>query len=61
MSLEFKIIGKKKKIDKSPIEGIRGSVKSLNEKQVDLALSELLSHVKIVKPSRPSLTYERME
>jgi len=34
---------------------------SLNENPVSLVFDDLAPHVKIIKPSRPSLTYDRME
>jgi len=34
---------------------------STNEVVVELNLNELAPHVKVVRPTRPSLTYDRME
>lgn len=42
-------------------EGTKSSKYSINEMPVDLLDEELKSLIKVVKPSRASLTYERME
>lgn len=34
---------------------------SPNEAAVPLAFEELAPHVRVIRPSRPSLTYDRME
>lgn len=44
-------------------EGEQGSSKivSINEKPVDTLTPEIGKWIKVIKPSRASLTYERME
>jgi hypothetical protein len=37
------------------------SNESANERPVVLEMDELAPHVKVVRPTRPSLTYDRME
>jgi hypothetical protein len=34
---------------------------SINESEISTSPSELAPHLRVIKPSRPSLTYERVE
>ena len=38
-----------------------GQHASPNERPIDLAIADLQPHVRIVRPARPSLIYERVE
>lgn len=44
-----------------PKRAFEPKAESPNEAVVHLAFEELAPHVKVIRPSRPSLTYERFE